>query len=258
MDKKLIFLDLDGTIISHKTNSIPNSTVKAIKLLKKNGHTVIIATGRPPSLFYGIDKELEIDSYVAANGRIAVYEGKLVLDKPIDHEIVKSFEEYATLNNIDIAFEGINDYVLNSDNSGLSNQFSDVFHLHYPEVVKEFHLHNNVYQIIMFYTKDDFKTFETMFPSLNFSFANNYGIDVNAKGGLKDVGVKALVNHLNFDLKDTIAVGDGFNDISMIEYCNIGIAMGNAAIKVQESADIVTDRVEEDGLYNVFLKLGLI
>ena len=44
----------------------------------------------------------------------------------------------------------------------------------------------------------------------------------------------------------------------MIEYCNIGIAMGNAAIKVQESADIVTDRVEEDGLYNVFLKLGLI
>ena len=139
MDKKLIFLDLDGTIISHKTNSIPNSTVKAIKLLKKNGHTVIIATGRPPSLFYGIDKELEIDSYVAANGRIAVYEGKLVLDKPIDHEIVKSFEEYATLNNIDIAFEGINDYVLNSDNSGLSNQFSDVFHLHYPEIVKEFH-----------------------------------------------------------------------------------------------------------------------
>ena len=93
---------------------------------------------------------------------------------------------------------------------------------------------------------------------MNFSFANNYGIDVNAKGGLKDVGVKALVNHLNFDLKDTIAVGDGFNDISMIEYCNIGIAMGNAALKVQESADIVTDRVEEDGLYNVFLKLGLI
>ena len=59
-------------------------------------------------------------------------------------------------------------------------------------------------------------------------------------------------------MEDTIAIGDGFNDILMIEYCNIGVAMGNAKDEVKKHADIVADRVEDDGLYKVLKELNLI
>jgi oligopeptide transport system ATP-binding protein len=61
MRKKYIFVDFDGTIMDHKSNKIPKSTVEAIRLLQENGHTVILSTGRVPSLFYGVDKKLNID-----------------------------------------------------------------------------------------------------------------------------------------------------------------------------------------------------
>ncbi len=256
--KKYIFLDLDGTIIDHKSNSVPESTKKAIKELQKNGHEVIISTGRPPSLFYNIDKELNINSFIASNGRIAVYNKKVILKQPIEKEIVKNLADLAEENKIDLAFESATDYVLNSKYTNLSVKFSDVFHIQHPKVKKNYYLENDVYQMILFYTKDDYRKFEAIFPSLSFHYSNEYGIDINEKGGMKELGIKAIIDFLNIDLKDTIAVGDGFNDISMIQYAHLGVAMGNASKDVKKAADLVTDSVDNDGIYKLFKKLKLI
>ena len=226
--KKYIFLDLDGTIIDHKSNAVPNSTKKAIQQLQKNGHEVIISTGRPPSLFGDVDKELEIKSFIASNGRI------------------------------DLAFESFTDYVLNSNFTYLPARFSDIFHINHPVVRKNYHLDHDIYQMILFYDKEDYKKFETIFPTLSFHYSNEYGIDINEKGGMKELGIKAIIDFLNIDLEDTIAIGDGINDISMIKYANIGVAMGNASELVKEAADIVTDDVDKDGIYKLFKKLELI
>lgn len=258
MHKKYIFLDLDGTIIDHGSNSIPESTKYTIKKLQENGHEIIISTGRPPSLFYGVDKDLDIDSYIASNGRIVVYKGKMILNQYIDKNVVKELVEVAMKNKIDLAFESITDYVLNSHFTDLPAKFSDVFHIHHPEVYEDYHLTNDIYQMILFYTGSDYKKFEEMFPTLSFHYSNEYGIDINEKGGMKDIGLKAIVEYLNIDIKDTIAVGDGFNDVSMIEYAHLGVAMGNAYAHLKEVADIVTDSVDNDGIYNLFKKLNMI
>lgn len=258
MRKKYIFLDLDGTIIDHKSNSIPQSTKDAIKKLQENGHEVIISTGRPPSLFYDIDKELNINSYIASNGRIVVYQDKLISNEFIDKQVVQNLVDVAVENKIDLAFESFTDYVLNSHYTDLPAKFSDVFHIHHPEVRQNYHLKNDIYQMILFYTDNDYKKFEDMFPTLSFHYSNEYGIDINEKGGMKELGVKAIVEHLNIDIEDTIAVGDGFNDISMIEYAHIGVAMGNAYNDLKEIADIVADSVDNDGLYKLFKRLKMI
>jgi Cof subfamily protein (haloacid dehalogenase superfamily) len=258
MSKKYIFLDLDGTIIDHKSNSVPKSTKDTIKRLQENGHEIIISTGRPPSLFYDIDKELNIDSYIASNGRIVVYKGKMILNQAIDKDVVQNLVDVAVKEEIDLAFESINDYVLNSHFTDLPAKFSDVFHIHHPEVYKNYHLDHDIYQMILFYTKKDYKKFEDMFPSLSFHYSNEYGIDINEKGGMKDLGVKAVIEYLDIDIKDTIAVGDGFNDISMIEYAHLGVAMGNAYEHLKSAADIVTDAVDEDGIYKLFKRLEMI
>lgn len=258
MHKKYIFLDLDGTIIDHSTNSVHNSTKKAIKLLQDNGHEVIISTGRPPSLFYGIDKTLNIDSYIASNGRIVVYKGELILNDYIDKEVVIDLVNVAEENKIDIAFESMTDYVLNNRHTDLSYKFSDVYHLQYPDVYNNYHLNHDVYQMVLFYTEDDYLKFEKMFPSLGFHFSNEYGIDINAKGGMKEIGLKIIVEKYGIDISDTIAVGDGFNDISMINYAHLGIAMGNAYEPLKDAADMVADSVENGGIYKLFKKLNLI
>lgn len=255
---KIVFLDLDGTIISHETNEVPESTIKAIELLKENGHIPVIATGRVPCLFDGIDTRLGIDSFIAANGRIVEHKGETIRNQTMDKDVVKKLVRMAYDSGYDVAFENRDNYVLNSLMTDLPKKFNDIFHIDVPRVEKDFHLHNEVHQIVMFYTEDDFKKFEQDFPTLNFSYSNKYGVDVNEKGGMKDLGVKALLEYLDFPRKETVAVGDGFNDILMIEYCGIGVAMGNAKDAVKKHADIVADRVENDGLFKVLRELKLI
>lgn len=258
MLKKYIFVDFDGTIIDHGTNTIPESTKEAIKLLQKNGHEVILTTGRGPALFYGVDKLLNIDSYIASNGRYVVHKGEVLYNKYIDKKVVNKLTELAYKNKIDIAFSSANEYVLNSKFSDLSNNFSDVFHLEYPEVKHNYHLDNEIHQINLFYNKSDYKKFEKLFPMLHFNFSNFYGLDVNEKGGLKEIGMRIFEEELGINNEDTIAIGDGHNDISMIEYANIGISMGNGVDDLKKVADIITDDVDKDGFFNVFKKLKLI
>ena len=258
MRKKYIFVDYDGTIIDHGTNSIPESTKEAIKLLQENGHEVILNTGRVPSLFYGVDKELNIESFVAANGRYVVHNGDVIFNKYIDKDVVNALAIVAYESEIDIAFESAKDYVLHSNFSNLSNLFSETFHLEYPEVKHNYHLDNEIYQMVLFYNDSDYKKFEVQFPTLHFNFSNAYGLDVNEKGGLKELGIEKYIEKLGINIEDTIAIGDGHNDISMIEYVNIGISMGNGVEPLKLAADIITDDVDKDGFYNVFKKLNLI
>ena len=258
MRKKYIFADFDGTIMDHSTNRIPDSTREAIRLLQENGHEIILSTGRGPSMFDGVEKKLSITSYIASNGRYVVYDGELIYNNSIDKQVVKELVNLAYKSKIDVAFSSSENYVLNSKFSDMSNNFSDTFHLDYPKIHHNYHLENDIYQINLFYNKSDYKKFERLFPTLNFNFSNAYGLDVNEKGGLKELGIKIFREKLNIDIEDTIAIGDGHNDISMIEYVNIGISMGNGVKELKEAADIITDDVSKDGFYNVFKKLNLI
>ncbi|MDQ0655631.1 Cof subfamily protein (haloacid dehalogenase superfamily) [Paenibacillus sp. W2I17] len=74
----------------------------------------------------------------------------------------------------------------------------------------------------------------------------------------KAIAIADLLKHLGMSQEDTCAIGDGMNDAEMLEFCNIGIAMGNAKPGLKAIADVITGTVEEDGLYHSFVKYGLI
>lgn len=80
--------------------------------------------------------------------------------------------------------------------------------------------------------------------------------------GVKDISktyaIDCLLEYLGADVSDTIAFGDATIDIPMLEYCGIGVAMGNGSDEVKAVADYITDNVEDDGLYKAFIKLELI
>ena len=127
-----------------------------------------------------------------------------------------------------------------------------------PELEPEFYLNNDIYQITLYYHGADYKKFEKMFPELSFAISCQYGIDVNTKGGLKEIGIAAFMERYDIDMKDVIAIGDGYNDISMFDFVETSVAMGNSHEIVKQHASMVTDDVSNDGLYKAFIKLKLI
>lgn len=257
MNKKYIFLDLDGTIIDHESNDIPKSTVEAIRQAQDRGHELFICTGRIPALFNGVEKRLEIHNYIAANGRLVVLHDEVIRNEFMTESYVDEFVQYVYDRKIDVAFESSEAYVLNSHFNSITNQFLETFHLDAGKAIRDYHKGHRVYQMNLMY-KGDYSDLEKKFPYFHFSQANEYGLDVVEGDGMKEQGVKAVIEKLGIDLKDTIAFGDGYNDISMIEYVHIGIAMGNANDRLKEKADFVTDDVTKDGIYHAFVKLGLI
>ena len=82
--------------------------------------------------------------------------------------------------------------------------------------------------------------------------------DVNIKDIGKHIGIDKIIEHYGIKLEETIAFGDGENDISMIKHAHIGVAMGNANKEVKEIADYITDDVDNEGVYKALKHFNLI
>ena len=82
--------------------------------------------------------------------------------------------------------------------------------------------------------------------------------DVNTKGGGKHIGIDKIIEHYKIDISETMAFGDGGNDVTMIEHSAIGVAMGNANKEVKLVADYITDDVDNDGIYNALKHFNIL
>ena len=82
-----------------------------------------------------------------------------------------------------------------------------------------------------------------------------YFTDIVSFDNSKARGMEAICHHYGIRQEETIAVGDGANDIEMLDWANIGIAMGNADEKVKKHADLITTGVDNEGIENAVNKL---
>ena len=123
----------------------------------------------------------------------------------------------------------------------ISNNYGDILQLNiFVDENKEKYLIDNVLK-------------NSQSSRWNKSFA-----DVNSKYGGKEVGIDKIIEYYGIKLEETIAFGDGGNDINMIKHAHIGVAMGNANKEVKEIADYITDDVDNDGVYKALKHFNLI
>jgi Cof subfamily protein (haloacid dehalogenase superfamily) len=251
----LVFLDLDGTTLD--AGKPAPFVIETIADLKANGHLPVIATGRTPHLLYGIEKTLGIDSYIAANGGYISYHGQAVYTNFIKPETIERMIAYAERLKTDLVFESVDGYVAYSKRSQLVDQFSDIFQIEYPVVEPDYHKTHPLLAMIVF-EDEHIEEFRQGFPELVFNRSNRFGYDVNPAGGLKAEGVEWLIRYLNYPQEDVYAIGDGYNDISMLSTVKHGIAMGNAYPETKAAAIYVTTSVKEGGVRDALLHYGLI
>ncbi|MDQ0198428.1 Cof-type HAD-IIB family hydrolase [Neobacillus ginsengisoli] len=255
--KKIVFFDIDGTLLDHE-KKLPNSTKKAIKLLKENGIFVAIATGRAPFMFKSLLEELDIDSFVSFNGQLVIFENEVIYENALNQQELERFLHDTKKKGHPLIF--MNEKTMKA--TVTHHSFIEIsmgsLKLPHPGEDASFYVERNIYQSLLFCEAKEEQEYFQEYQQFDFIRWHPYSVDVLPKGGSKAEGIKKMIERLGFDLKDVYAFGDGLNDLEMLKAVGTGIAMGNGVPEAKELADLITSDVSENGIWNGLKELQLI
>ncbi|MCF7926605.1 MAG: Cof-type HAD-IIB family hydrolase [Candidatus Izimaplasma sp.] len=264
MNKHLIALDLDGTLLA-KWDEISEQTKTYLKELGKV-HDIVIATGRPFRSTERFHQELGLDT------PLINYNGGLVTSKhdpsfkPYSVTMKKEYIHDIFENNLDIidnAFGEVQDDIfLYKDTDKirpLLHYFNGakLFTGHIKDILQE---DPNGFLVLTKKGKaqelEDYVNthFEGKVNARNWGEDYHYVIELFNPETNKAKGLDYVAKHLGYNADQVIAFGDAGNDIEMLQYAKIGIAMKNAQERLKKHADIILDKTnQEDGIIH-FLK----
>ena len=270
--KYLIFADIDGTIRNFD-GEVPESARETIRQLRRNGHKVLICSGRPLCEIEPHILEIGFDGIVSAGGARVDYDGKILVDEFIPDELLRKFAADLTQNFVadfltsekDLvllrqkeAFEAVNRRVQENLPEGSARL---LLQPQYADSIDRLHAIEKITFFGDTVSQDEIRTvWGGRFNFLPFSFRCPfpYGGEILIPGVNKGSAIRSMLEKTGFERQQTIGIGDSENDIEMLEAAGISIAMGNATESAKRAAGILTDPLTEDGFRNAFLRLGLI
>lgn len=247
---KAVFFDIDGTLVSFNTHRVPESTVRALNLLRAKGIKVFIATGRH-LLYINNLGDLEFDGYVTLNGGYC-YAGKteVIYKHAIAKEDIHNlFDYFEQEDRFPCIFVREDDFFMNYRNETTDSIFN-LLNFPMPPLPPADVLEKDVFQLIAFYNERQKARVMQVLAHCDATSWHPAFADVVPKGSNKRIGIDKVIAYYGIALEETMAFGDGGNDISMLRHAGIGIAMGNAQEDVKQAADYVTTSVDEDGIMN--------
>lgn len=259
MKKKLLALDIDGTLISNKEKSISTKNKEALIRLQKEGCVLALVSGRLKQGMEIFARELEMDKYngyiITNNGAeiIDIKEGETIYRKCLKTEDVKLLYKKSKELNTNIMIIQENHIVMTGydsavavDQAQLSCDFIwpyniekylelDTFRCNFTKNPKAL---DNVERELKELYKDKFEIARGL----------KLFLDVTEKGVDKGCAVEYLAKILDISNSDVIACGDGDNDKSMISLAGVGVAMKSASKEALESSNVIAPDPEDDGI----------
>ena len=253
---RAVFFDVDGTLVPIGAREMLPSTVRALDELRSRGIKVIVNTGRP---YYLIDNlgGYPFDGYVCMNGGLVLLGGDVVFKQPVDREMAGKVIDICRERDIAcVAF--LQDTFQLSFHNAREREASEKIHIRFDRVGPlEGLREQDVFQFTVYVTPEEERVFSGL-HDLVFPRWSPFLTDVNPSGTSKAAGIARMAEALGIGKEETLAFGDGGNDISMIEAAGLGVAMGNAGDPVRTVADYVTQTAEADGIAVALRHFGLI
>lgn len=278
MNKSIVFLDVDGTLVNDN-GVVPESAELAIKQARKNGNLIFLSTGRSKAELFDHIMDIGFDGIIAAAGGYIELNNKMLVHKKFEVEDVREIVEYFDEKEIDFYLEAngglfasknCKEHLINIlfDENKTEKEREELEKGMKPFIeclIVGSDLYRNDINKISFLGSETnieeivrkFSSKFNIIPSTVPAFGDNSG-EVSLKGIHKANAIEFLLNHLNISNENTYAYGDGMNDKEMLEFVNIGVAMGNAKEALKSIADDITDTHDNNGIYNSFKKYGLI
>ena len=247
MEKCVILVDLDGTIVEIAGKEIKENVIGEIKRLKENGHILVVATGRAVSSVKNI---LGVENF----NFVASMFGNIIFDSNGNVEIVGNFFDGEEARKLVNAFNASGNYWLYKtafeDKTIFLNE--ELNRLHNVRVVSndefESDLNNNqIFQMLAY--GEEIEKVKDYEKSQFFRMPGGY-FDITPKGNTKKNAVDFFKK--KFPGYKTIAIGDSENDVAAFENCDVSIAMGNSSDEIKAHATYVTKSISEDGFVYAF------
>lgn len=245
---KAIFFDIDGTLVSFRTHCIPPDTVRTLDKLRQNGILLFIASGRH---FISINNlgDQQFDGFVTINGGITLVDNQIIDRHSIDAEQIRKMNRYMREVRSMPCVYVLEDRLLMNYSNALAQQLFDLINFPVPPIGDLGSVEDEaVYQMIAFFAPHEEHEIMSMLDGCNAARWSPLFADVVPKGTSKVLGIEAIMRHFNLSRDNIMAFGDGGNDIEMLRYAHIGVAMGNAEQEVKAAADFVTTAVDDGGV----------
>ena len=275
---RIIFLDVDGTVVDY-SNHLPASAVTAIRQARRAGHLVYLTTGRSRAEMYQELWDIGVDGMIGGNGSYVEHHGEVVMHQTLSQDECVAVVDwlrgrglafyleansglYGSENFEVAALPAVRAYVAGKGTADTATRtVGEVF----PHMVYGTDLYRDDVNKISFVLGDNqnFLDAREAFPDLKAGTWGGRGShalfgDLGVANIDKAHAIDVLLGHLGADRGDTIAMGDAAVDISMLEHCAVGVAMGNSSNNVKAVADHITQDVDDDGLHAAFDHLGLL
>ncbi len=272
-DRRLVFLDFDGTYAFHGV--VPDAHVDAVRAVQAAGHRVFLCTGRPRSMIPA-SVLADLDGFVAAAGGYVEMDGKVFLDHRFPAELAARL--VSLLDQHEVA------YLLEAPEAlygppGVDRRLTDLLARHLrstdrPEregpldILAALRMSGDLSRASF----GKVTCFDSPEPVI--SLAAQIGPELSAlpssipdmgdsAGEIflswvhKAVGIQTVIDHLGMTVRDVIAVGDGLNDIEMLEFAGTAVAIEGSDPRVLAAADLVVPGPDREGLVTAFEELRL-
>lgn len=257
-DIKIIFFDIDGTLIDMKKKQISEKILETLIKLKNNGIKIAIATGRSPMQlphFPGV----EFDAYLTYNGSYCFDQHQDIFSNPLKREDVFTIIHNAAEIGRPLSLATKNRQASNGADRDLKEYYG--FARAEVEIAEDFDevaKKDEIYQILMGARKDEYEAILKGVREARITAWWDRAVDIIPLTGGKGRAIDGILAYYHFAREESMAFGDGNNDIEMLKAVGRGVAMENASADLKAVANEICGHVADDGVYSYCKKCGLI
>lgn len=255
---KLIATDIDGTLLNNKIEIHPEN-IQPIKRALNNGIKIVMCSGRSHITIDDFSKQLGLveksDFHIAFNGGL-IYNSytrehlrEINLEASITNEILKTVKDYDVVviiyKNDELIFSKDVEHYKNYENYKNTTNLKLTLNKNLTKV------DTPVSKVIINGKREELERVETLLKNkfgstINLFFSSKVFLEIVNIETSKGIALEILAKHLGVDMKEVIAVGDNYNDISMIKAAGLGVAVSNAEQALKNEADYITKNSNED------------
>ena len=252
---------MDGTLLNCKKELLEETKQYFKNFHNKGTETLLVlCTGRPETGIRPYLKDLgylEENHYIISQNGANIYEsqtGKRVMDAFLDSKAIQKWIELGKKHGVSVMGGGVDYYYCFDQEPTEWMEFdTKIVSGQLKRISIEESLNTDFYKLLLMGDEEQLNEFETFIPEVwrdEFYVVRSqkYLVEVLTKGVNKAFGLEKLAQKLNIQPSEIVAIGDAANDIEMLEYAGLAIAMGNASEEVKAIADIVTDTNENNGV----------
>ncbi len=263
MEQKLLFFDIDGTLITEGPGVLPESTRQAICMAKERGHFLFVNTGRTLRSLPKKITELGFSGYVCGCGTHIFLNGEELLCSRLDNSLCRQAAEKIGEYQVPVFYEAVD--AIYSDHRMQEHAWvrgiEEALGIHAADIREIFQDETKVYEKLVLILEPTEKNQELKEYLSQYFLCIDRGnnmYEMIQKGYSKATGIRFLCEYLGKSMEDCYVFGDSENDRAMLEAVPNSIAMGNAQESIKSACSYVTADIEEDGIYKAMKHFGLI